>query len=248
MQRGNSVTATWRWAKQTFPLLMQGVNYSTVARHNRMHVGPVKRAAAKLSDADRMVRKQIRLARDVLEDRVDPQAFFGPAAIAQDLHKTSARLDSAAEEAFEDGEHASLAGLSSVLIRSYDLRAKMGGSINDNPSVNLTVSLGELHSRLDSVLGTTDVERHAAARGLLGLPGPGPAPMPGPATTADLRDDSGLGVTIDAEPNPPADPIVEPAPMPVGRPPLTQPMARKIEAIRPSSAEPEASHDAAWRR
>ena len=108
-------------------------------------------------------------ARDVLADRVDPQAFFGPAAIAQDIAKTAGRLDSAADSAFIDGEHASLASLSGQLLRSHELRVKLGGSISDATQVSLSVSLHDLHQRLDPILGASDSNRQSAARSLLGM-------------------------------------------------------------------------------
>ena len=54
----------------------------------------------------------------------------------------------------------------------------MGGSLSDATQVSLTVSLGELHQRLDPILGTTDSDRQLAARSLLGLPQNASAPLP----------------------------------------------------------------------
>ena len=175
LMRGDKATEIFRWLTKTFPAEAARVKYDAVARHGRIHLPQLNRAAQKLSDGERMQREKLKLARDVLADKaIDPQAYFGPAAIAQDIQKTSVRLDLAAEDAFVDGEHASLASLSGQLLRSAELRAKMGGSIQDRTEVNLSVTLGELHARLDGILGADQAERQHAARTLLGIAAPGP--------------------------------------------------------------------------
>ena len=120
LRRGDAVLPTARWAKKTFkdnaPLqAIKEINFYT---HRKRYVLRVDRAASKLSDGQRLQHQKMRLAKAVLDDRLDPQAYFGPAAIAQDIQKTSVRLDLAADAAFNDGEHASLASLSGLLLRS----------------------------------------------------------------------------------------------------------------------------------
>jgi hypothetical protein len=172
---GEPVKTIGTWASKTFPEL-KGINYHSYWRHFRRHFKPMMRAAQKLSDAERMQRKQIRLAKSVLADKVDPMAYFAPAALAQDIQRTSARLEVAADYALESKQHSALASLSSTLIRAHELRGKLGGSIRDASEVNLNISLGELHQRLDEILGTDQSDRHAAARSLLGLSADAAAP------------------------------------------------------------------------
>ena len=197
MLKGESVLSVFRWAIKAFPEL-KGVQQDSFYRHKRRHFAPTLKAARKLSDGERALRKQICLAKDVLEDRIDPAAYFGPAAIAQDIQKTEKRLDVAADQAFEDKQHASLASLSGQLLRSAELRGKMGGSLNENPQISLTVSLGELHQRLDRILGADQADRQNAARTLLGLSADPPAPLH--RRDSDVSNPLGSALTIDAEP------------------------------------------------
>ena len=118
------------------------------------------------------------------------------------------------------GSMPSLASLSGALIRAVEVRGKMGGAINENPQISLTVSLGELHQRLDGILGSDQAERQNAARNLLGLASP--APMPTRATldaqadpptprrrdSVDPTNPQGEALTIDAKASP-ADPAAE---------------------------------------
>ena len=148
-----------------------------------------------------MQRKQIRLAKAVLEDKIDPQAYFGPAQLAQDIKRTSDRLETAADDALETKQHSSLASLSGALIRAHELRGKLGGSIRDAGEVNFTITLGELHQRLDGILGTDQGDRHAAARSLLGLAADAPGPRRSRTITNpdDPTNPVGAPLTIDAD-------------------------------------------------
>lgn len=210
LRRGDTVLQVAKWARKTFKnegldLIKDDIFY----RHRQRHVQLVDRAARKLSDGERLQHQKMRLAKAVLEDRVDPQAYFGPAAIAQDILKTSVRLDLAADDAFVGGEHSALAALSGQLLRSHELRGKLGGTIRDGGEVNLTVTIGELHQKLDGILGANQSERHGAARALLGISGPSSLVNP-VETSSDTTDPVG-GLTIDAEPELGATPV-EPAP------------------------------------
>ena len=170
LNRGDAATQIHSWLVKTFPKEAANVRYDTIPRHRRTHMAGVSRAAAKLSDAERMLRQRQKLARDVLADKaVDPAVYFGPAALAQDIQKTSARLDLAADDAFLSREHSSLAALSNSLLRAVEIRGKLGGSIADRTEVSLTVSLNDLHARLDNVLAAPAIDRQGSARALLGL-------------------------------------------------------------------------------
>ena len=81
------------WLLKTFPVEAARVSYDILASHHRRHVKLIDRAAGRLSDAQRMRRERIDLSKAVLAGTVDPQAYFSPASIAQDLAKTSKRLD-----------------------------------------------------------------------------------------------------------------------------------------------------------
>ena len=194
MLRGDRVSDIQRWAVASFPGIgLEKLLPDNFYQHRRRHVRPVERAARKLSDADRMVRKQIRLAKDVLEDKIDPQAYFGAASLANDIHKTEQRLDVAADQAFLAHQHVSLAQLSNGLLRSAELRGKLGGLLERQQELNITVSLGELHQRLDEVLPLPPADRQNAARALLGM-----APMP-----------ISSAANADAFVQPPGSPIIE---------------------------------------
>ncbi|RPJ41042.1 MAG: hypothetical protein EHM21_13750 [Chloroflexi bacterium] len=200
--RGDQAKPVWRWAVKTFPAEMAGVTYDPVARHKRLHLGSVKRAARKLSDSDKMVRSQLKLARDVLADKIDPQSYFSAAAIAQDVKKTSDRLDDAADDAHRTKQHSALASLSGALVRTHELRAKMGGSIRPETEINISIGLEQLHGRLDALIGAPTDNRQTTARGLLGLT---PPSDPLPSTRRPIQDldqlsnPGGQALTIDAE-------------------------------------------------
>ena len=194
------------WLLKTFPVEAARVSYDILASHHRRHVKLIDRAAGRLSDAQRMRRERIDLSKAVLAGTVDPQAYFSPASIAQDLAKTSKRLDSAADEAFLDGEHNALAALSNSLLRSHELRGRLGGSIA-TAEVSVTVSLQDLHARLDNVLAIPAGDRQASARALLGLPAPDPASQPVFTGVDAASSPPEFARTIDAEPAPAAEPL-----------------------------------------
>ena len=175
LRMGEKARHVHTWLRKNFPTEAARVSYDILASHNRRHVRLIDRAAGRLSDAQRMRRERIDLSKAVLAGEVDPQAYFGPAALAADLQKTSARLDLAADEAFVDGEHSALAALSNSLLRAVEIRGKLGGSIADRTELNVTVSLSDLHARLDGILVRPGADRQLAARDLLGLPTPSSA-------------------------------------------------------------------------
>jgi hypothetical protein len=91
------------------------------------------------------------------------------------------------------------------LIRSYELRGKLGGGIKPDVEVNITVGLEQLHGRLDSLIGAPSGNREGTARSLLGLSPSADQPIPSrrrPIKDLDeLSNPGGIGpLTIDVEP------------------------------------------------
>ena len=110
------------------------------------------------------------LAKAVLADKVDPQAYFGPAALAQDIARTAGRLEVASDDALQTRQYSALAGLSSSLLRSHELRGKLGGTIAPEGQVNLSIAVQTVTDRLQPLLASAQPDRAQAARSLLGLP------------------------------------------------------------------------------
>ena len=179
LRAGEKTRHVHTWLLKNFPTEAARVSYDILASHHRRHIKLIDRAATRLSDAQRLRRERIDLSKAVLKGEVDPQAYFGPAALAADLQKTSVRLDLAADEAFVDGEHSALSALSNSLLRAVEIRGRLGGSIADKNEINLNVTIADLHQKLDGVLTRPGVDRQLAARDLLGLPSPDPAQSPG---------------------------------------------------------------------
>ena len=203
--RGDKTAAVHRWAVKKFPAELGALKYDTFTRHARYHVKAIARAVRKLSDHARLQRKKVDTAQAVLRDEVDPVSFFGPAEIARDVSKTEKRLDIAADDAFSTRQHSALASLSSALLRSHELRAKMGGSIRPDVEVNISLGLEQLHGRLDQLVGAPTGDRQNTARSLLGLASPVDAPIPSRVRPerdlSVLTNPGGEALTIDIEPS-----------------------------------------------
>jgi hypothetical protein len=175
---GEKPSIVYRWAKRAFPVELAGISADIFYRHRNQHVKSIERSARKLSDHARIQREKVDLARAVLRDEIDPASYFGPAALAQDISRTEKRLDIAATEAFLDSEHNALASLSGVLVRTYELRGKLGGHVQEKTEISVTVALGAVHQRLDSLIGSPSGDRQMTSRGLLGLTLPAADPIP----------------------------------------------------------------------
>ena len=149
INRGEAIKPVLLWAQKVFPEAA-ALKYDATARHFRLHTAPMRRAAKKLSDADRMVRSQIGwrvmcwLTRSIRR-RISPLQRSPRIS-----RKPAPAWMRPANSAFADGEHASLASLSGQLLRATELRAKMGGSIREAGEVNLNVTIADLHARLRS--------------------------------------------------------------------------------------------------
>jgi len=201
---GDRAIAVYRWAQKTFPAEMAGISDDSFYRHRNQHIKSIVRAARKLSDSARIQREKIDLAKSVLKGDIDPQAYFSPAEIARDVKKTSDRLDDAADDAHKTRQHSALASLSGALVRTHELRAKMGGSIQDKTEITVSVALSDVHQRLDALIGAPTDNRQTTARGLLGLLPPSD-PLPGrrrPIKDLDQLSNPGgdSPLTIDAIP------------------------------------------------
>ena len=112
-----------------------GTSHMAVHRHRREHVlRPLQLATAAL-DKGRAVREH----RQELVSRTeqgDPTAIFQLSAIAADLARIANRLDAAAQEAADNGQHSSHAALASQLLRSLEVRSRIGGHDRPGPSAN----------------------------------------------------------------------------------------------------------------
>ena len=127
-----------------------GTSHMAVHRHRREHVvKPLQLAAAALDK-----RRAVRERRQELVNRTeqgDPTAIFQLGAIAADLARIANRLDAAAQEAADGGQHSSHAALASQLLRSLEVRSKLGGHDRPTPSasegqpfsINILFSSGE---------------------------------------------------------------------------------------------------------
>ncbi|MGO4440301.1 hypothetical protein [Rhizobium sp. RAF56] len=169
LARGEQVSAVTEWAHKNFPAETSHVAYMTFRNHRLNHVDQKVRAFRKLSDAEKQRKAENRLVKKILNDEVDPQTYFGPAALAHDIQRTTDRLEVAADCALDEGLFPALAALSNTLVRTHELRGKLGGSINEGPQLNVAISIGQLHERLDTILAGDHAERQSAARQLLGI-------------------------------------------------------------------------------
>jgi hypothetical protein len=121
-----------------------------VYRHRREHVvKPLQLATAAL-DKGRAVRER----REQLIEKTaqgDPTAIFKLDSIAADIARIAARLDASAQEAADGGQHSSHAALAGQLLRSLEVRSRIGGHDRQAPSpsdgqpfaVNILFSTGE---------------------------------------------------------------------------------------------------------
>ena len=157
-----------------------GTSHMAVHRHRREHVlRPLQLATAAL-DKGRAVREH----RQELVSRTehgDPTAIFQLSAIAADLARIANRLDAAAQEAADEGQHSSHAALASQLLRSLEVRSKLGGHDRPAPSaserqpfsINILFSSGEKLSisnapqarETDTIDGVADEEDPPAEHG-----------------------------------------------------------------------------------
>ncbi|MGO4438445.1 hypothetical protein [Rhizobium sp. RAF56] len=109
------------------------------------------------------------MTKAILNDEIDPSSYFGAASIASDVKRASDRLEVAADAALDDGLFPALAALSGVLVRTTELRAKMGGNIAEAPALNLVLNINQLHEKLDGILSGDHADRQNAAKALLGI-------------------------------------------------------------------------------
>jgi hypothetical protein len=192
LRLGQSTASVHRWLSEVHKV---SIPLRSVYNHNTAHVKLISRAATKLSDAQRERKEQLATARAVLHDPDwDAQAYLLPAAISRDIFTTSRRLDLAAEDAFETRQHASLAQLSAQLLRSSELRGKLGGTISDASQVALQVNIGQLTSKVVEAMESDPEKRREVALTLLGRDAsaspldlgviPDPAPSSSPSSPA----------------------------------------------------------------
>jgi hypothetical protein len=217
LMAGDTAASVHRWLSATHKIV---IPLRTLHNHNSRHVRMIARAAAKLSDAQRERKDQVETARAVVERQDwDAMAYLQPSAISKDIFRTSQRLDAAAETAFIDREHASLAQLSAQLLRSSELRGRLGGTISDASQVALQVNIGQLTSKVVEAMESDPEKRRSVALSLMG----------GPAPASALDPVLDLGVI--PAPAPPQAPPEEP----------TSPQARSAESVTPpkSPAEPQ---------
>ena len=131
-----------------FPAEMAGIKRASLYRHRNLHVKATQRAIHRMSDAEKMQRRKIDAAKAVVRGDLDPAEYFGAAEIAKDLQRTEGRLQNAAEDAFLTKQHSALSTLSSTLIRGFELRGKLGGSIKDGTEVNLSIAVASVVDKL----------------------------------------------------------------------------------------------------
>jgi hypothetical protein len=216
LRDGMAVAAVHRWLEATHKVK---IPYKTFCNHNAAHVRLLTRAAAKLSDAQRERRDQIETAKAVLHDPDwDAQAFLMPASISKDIFRTSQRLDLAAETAFIDREHASLAQLSAQLLRSAELRGKLGGTISDGAQLAVQVNVNALTTKVVEAMEQDPEKRRSVALTLLGGTAPasaldlGVTPDPAPSSSPSSP-------ASQASPEEPVQAEAEPSPLPKPPPP-----------------------------
>jgi hypothetical protein len=173
LMAGDTAASVHRWLSATHKIV---IPLRTLHNHNSRHVRMIARAAAKLSDAQRERKDQVETARAVVERQDwDAMAYLQPSAISKDIFRTSQRLDAAAETAFIDREHASLAQLSAQLLRSSELRGRLGGTISDASQVALQVNIGQLTSKVVEAMESDPEKRRSVALTLMGGPAPASA-------------------------------------------------------------------------
>jgi hypothetical protein len=227
LRDGMAVAAVHRWLEATHKVK---IPYKTFCNHNAAHVRLLTRAAAKLSDAQRERRDQIETAKAVLHDPDwDAQAFLMPASISKDIFRTSQRLDLAAETAFIDREHASLAQLSAQLLRSAELRGKLGGTISDGAQLAVQVNVNALTTKVVEAMEQDPEKRRSVALTLLG--GTAPASALDPVLDLGVIPDPAPSSSSSSSPQaPPEEP--------------TSPQARSAAPVAPpkSPAEPQDGH------
>jgi len=133
-------------------------------RHASEHVGPVKRAVQKLSDSYNQKQDELRVAKAVLDDEIDPQFYLSTASIVRDIRRTAGRLEGAADYAHGSRQFTALATVSGQLLRSHELRAKLGGAITDSTQINIKVNVEQLGAKmLDALAEDSEGRRRAAA-------------------------------------------------------------------------------------
>lgn len=167
--RGEQITAVRDWARKNFPAETSSISYMQFRGHKLNHVDQKIRAVRKLSDAEKQRKAENRLTKAILNDEIDPSSYFGAASIASDVKRASDRLEVAADAALDDGLFPALAALSGVLVRTTELRAKMGGNIAEAPALNLVLNINQLHEKLDGILSGDHADRQNAAKALLGI-------------------------------------------------------------------------------
>jgi hypothetical protein len=193
LMRREQIASTRAWALKNFPDEVAGLSYRQFYNHAREHVQVKVRAMAKLSDADKMNKREVKLAKKILNDEVDPQTYFAPAQLAVDIKRTSDRLETASDMAMHDGQFGPLASLGGVLVRTMELRGRLGGAISERPEMNVVVSISQIHEKLDGILSGDHADRQNAAKALLGITTTAGS-WSGPVVDASLEDDDALAL------------------------------------------------------
>lgn len=124
-----------------------GLSKSAVGRHRNGCLAPRLEAAARIVAPVKAGQAEVKRAKAIVAGEVDPTAddILSLSGLVNRIDRSLARLDGAAEDAFDTKSHAALAALSAQLHRGIEVVAKMQGLGDQEPErapYSITINLG----------------------------------------------------------------------------------------------------------
>ena len=173
--KGDKVTTIHRWAVKTFPAEMMGVDYHSLARHKRIHVGPFSVLRKSLVMLIKWFAARSNSLATCSKIVLIHKRFSARRSSPSTLLKLKNALDFRGRRRFRK-PRTCVACKSVGRPTAIGRTEATGGSISDGRRSASERFIRELHQRLDPILSSVDSDRQSAARALLGLPSTPPKP------------------------------------------------------------------------